>query len=127
MIYDEDDQLQPVQAGSSRCSIDNCANPATWNTLSSTPGAGKVNMCAWHVMYGGSAWGMDRRAEIALVGRSAKSLAENHGAQDAHVPILDVEGRMKPLDAERYIMGVKYTTLLVKGRLGRVLTKGGGK
>jgi len=69
---------------------------------------------------------MDRRNEIALVGRSAKFLAETQGAQNAHVPILDAEGRMQHLDAERYLMGVKYTTMLVKNRLGRILTKNWG-
>jgi hypothetical protein len=121
MLYDEDGVLLPVKTAKSiRCGCGECDRIASWET-EPVSGGKPVPMCGWHVLYGGSKWGHDRRGEIALIGNAAKTQAEVHGNETSHVPILDVRGRFNDCsDADKFLMGVKFTTNLMKGTLGRL-------
>jgi hypothetical protein len=120
MIYDEDDVLEAISGEQRiRCKVERCKNPAAWRT-EPAKGGEPIAMCGWHVMYGGSKWGHERRGELVHVGRLAVASTEKHRSKTTHVPRLDPRGRLTPPDAEKYLLGVKYTTRLMRGSLGRL-------
>lgn len=134
MLYDEDDLLEPITGNQRlRCQDeDGCRAQATWRT-EPADGGDPVPMCAWHILYGSSRWGRERRDEIARLGRLARDFGQENrdqGSRSSHVPELDERGRLGPADAENYILGVKRTTKMARGVFRRIgglrLLSGGG-
>lgn len=121
MLYDEDDVLEPLVGNQHiRCKVDGCRTRASWTT---EPAAGgePLPMCGWHVLYGGSKWGEERRDEIVRVGPAVVAFAEKNRGPQTHVPPLDPRGRFAdPVDAERYLKGIKDSTRVAKRLMGRI-------
>ncbi len=124
MIYDEDDVLEPISGKTKRrCLMGDCKNYAAWMTAP-MGGNEPVPMCGWCVLYGGSTWGHERRDEIVIVGRTARASAFTHRRKTTHVPQLDERGRLDLGDSEKFLLGVKYMTHVIKnGPLGKAMAR----
>ena len=83
----------------------------------------KVPLCGWCVMYAGSQWGHDNREELLHVGRTCVGMAAQHNKP---VPHLDERGRLAPPDAERYMMGIAFTSRMFRRPLARIARKAHG-
>lgn len=71
-------------------------------------------MCAYCLLYSGKAqWGHDNRAELLEVGRGAQEQAAKHNKP---IPAIDERGRLHPADAEKFLMGVSFTSRMVVDR-----------
>lgn len=112
MLYFTDEQVHVCQE---RCICALChERKATWGTkLLSGEGA---SLCAYCLLYSGKTeWGHDNRAELLEVGRAAQELAVKHAKP---LPMLDERGRLHPADAEKFVMGVSFTSKMVVDRFG---------
>lgn len=106
MLAFTEDQVKPFAVKSMvRCSV--CGErPSTWSMaligeLDASP------VCGWCAMYSGTQWGHDNRDELLHVGRACVGMAAQH---DKPIPHLDERGRLSPQDAERYMMGIAFTS-----------------
>ena len=80
----------------------------------------KIPMCGWCIMYSeGCQWGHEERDEILHIGRASQEQAAKSGKK---IPSLDERGRLTPPDAERFMLGVAFTSkMLTKvGRMARM-------
>lgn len=83
---------------------------ATWKVRSKESGE-MVLMCGWCTLYSGkSKWGYENRDDILHVGRAAQEQALK---VNRPIPEIDDRGRIFPGDAERFLLGVAFTTKLV--------------
>lgn len=72
--------------------------------------------CAWCLMYSNQAqWGYDNRDEMLNVGRMALGMAAQHNRP---LPAVDERDRLLPPDAERFMMGVSFTSSVMIDRMG---------
>lgn len=121
MLLDEDNVLVAITGDQRfRCQVpDGCKERASWIT---EPAAGgdAIKMCAWHVFYGGSKWGIERKEEIAVAGRTIQAFALKNRGPHTDVPDLDPRGRLKPVHAERYLLGIKESTGFTKRLMQRI-------
>lgn len=77
---------------------------------------GDVVVCGWCLLYSGrTRWGHENREELLEVGRAATELAAKHCKK---LPALDERARLSPGDAERFVMGVSFTSRVMVDRLG---------
>jgi len=82
----------------------------------------RVPFCSWCLLYGGSKWGHQNREEIYFAGRYVRGTTAVARGKNTNVPVLDEEYRLSPQDAERYVMGIVFTTRRVeRGLMGRFL------
>jgi len=87
---------------------------ATWVTT--LLDGSEVNVCAFCLLYSGKTeWGHDNRAELVEVGRAAQEQAAKFRKP---LPMLDDRGRLHPADAEKFVMGVSFTSRMVVDRFG---------
>lgn len=94
--------------------------PPTEEGLSIRKLDGKVPICGWCIMYSGYCqWGHEERDEILHVGRAAQ---EHAAKANKPIPMIDERGRLMPEDAERFMLGVAFTSkLLTKmGKMARM-------
>jgi len=71
----------------------------------------KVSLCGWCLLYcERSKWGYERREEILYVGKAAQEHAAKAGKV---IPSLDNLGRLMPEDAERFLLGVAFTSKML--------------
>ena len=124
MIYDAEGVLEPLEGKTGRrCSMEGCGNYAAWKTPP-RGSAEPVVMCARCVLYGGSEWGHENRKEIATVGKISRQHAMANRRKSTHVPQLDDRWRLDAADSEKFLLGVKYTTALIKrSPFGRMVKK----
>ena len=72
----------------------------------------KKNVCAWCILYSGKCqWGIDRKHEILDIGRAAQEHAVKHNKT---LPIIDDRGRLSFGDAEKFLLGVMFTSKLLQ-------------
>lgn len=96
--------------------------PPTEDGLSIRKMDGKVSMCAWCILYSGYCqWGHEERDEILHVGRAAQ---EHAAKSNKPLPALDERGRLVPEDAERFLLGVAFTSKLLT-KVGKMARMGG--
>lgn len=80
--------------------------------------------CGWCVLYGGSQWGHLNREELVWAGRYVQGVGATSKSKNTVIPMLDERHRLSPFDAERYMMGIIFTSrILEKGPLGRLARK----
>lgn len=78
-----------------------------------------AEFCAYCLMYSGQTqWGYDNRDELLMTGMAAKEMAAKHNQP---MPVLDERGRLSPDDASKFMMGVVFTSKMVK-RFARMTT-----
>jgi len=76
----------------------------------------RVCVCAYCLLYSGKTkWGHENRKELLEVGRAAQQLAAKHRQP---IPEIDQRGRLNSFDAEKFIMGVSFTSRMVLDRMG---------
>jgi hypothetical protein len=109
-----DDEVVPLERRGETCV---CGARATLKAyLKDRPETG--HFCAHCVLYSGrTQWGYDNRAEILDVGRAAQEMAGKHGKP---MPAVDERGRLLPEDANRFMLGVVFTTKMLS-RIARVM------
>jgi hypothetical protein len=78
-------------------------------------------MCAWCVLYAGSAWGHRFRDEIQARGIMIRQTAVTSGSPKVHVPELDERHRLSPEDAEKLMLGVGFTSMHLRGKLTEII------
>jgi len=77
----------------------------------------EAHLCAHCLMYSGKTeWGYDNREELLHVGRAAQEQAAKHSKP---LPMIDERGKLHPADAEKFIMGVSFTSRMVMDRMVR--------
>lgn len=94
--------------------------PPTEEGLSVRKLDGKVPMCGWCILYSNYCkWGYESREEILHVGRAAQ---EHAGKANKPIPMLDERGRLVPEDAERFLLGVAFTSKMLSkvGKMARL-------
>jgi hypothetical protein len=96
----------------------NCAlcreRKATWSAKLLT--GDRASVCAYCLLYSGKTeWGHDNRAELLEVGRATQEQAAKFRRP---LPALDERGRLHPADAEKFAMGVSFTSRMVVDRFG---------
>jgi len=105
MLYFSPNQVEPIARDKLQCVL--CKNRiATWKTPRRA-GVEKEPMCAFCLLYMGSEWGYQNRAELLEVGRAAQEIAAKH---DKRIPVLDPRGRMGVPECERYMLGIAFTS-----------------
>lgn len=73
-------------------------------------------VCAHCLMYSNETqWGYDNRAELLDVGRA---VVEQAVKSRKSLPTLDKRGRLSPDNAEKFIMGVSFTSRMIVDRFG---------
>lgn len=117
MLYFKKDELTALQRP---CICHVCRERvATWAAQVHLENGEKQvtwEFCAWCLMYSSMAqWGYDHRAEMLHVGRFALGMAANHGKP---VPVLDARDRLSPEDAEKFMLGVSFSSRLMVDRMG---------
>jgi hypothetical protein len=82
----------------------------------------RVTMCGWCIMYSEACkWGHEERDEILHVGRAAQEHAMKHYKP---LPAIDERGRLMPEDADRFMLGVAFTSKMLK-KMGRIAQMSG--
>lgn len=118
MLYFKDKEVHPCTE-KKPCAL--CRERvATWSGKLLT--GDKASVCAYCLLYSGKTeWGHDNRAELLEVGRAAQEQAAKFRKP---LPMIDERGRLHPADAEKFVMGVSFTSRMVVDRfgVGRVLS-----
>jgi hypothetical protein len=119
MLYIDPKEVDIIPAGRTLCA--DCQDrKASWG-MKRVDGEAQEPLCGWCVMYGSSEWGKLNADELVAVGEYVKASALNAQGKNTVVPELDVEHRLAPDAADRFVMGVVFTSrLLDKGPLGRM-------
>jgi hypothetical protein len=111
-IYAEERELEAIPV-SERHKCVACEKVASW-CVEQLSDSSRVSMCGWCVMYSGqAAWGHAYRDELVHVGRACR---DDGGT---NVPELDERSRLDPVNAERYLMGVVFTSRALRNKLRR--------
>lgn len=114
MLYFDPDQVEPIAKERLTCVL--CRKrTATWKTPRKG-GIEKEPMCAFCLLYMGSEWGHQNRAELLESGRAAQELAAKH---DGDMPKLDKRRRLDPGKCEQYMLGIAYSSRFVRNALNR--------
>lgn len=85
--------------------------------------------CGWCVLYGGTRWGHENRDELAWAGRYVQQEGKRSQGRRVVIPMLDEVGRLDAESAERYVMGILFTSKIL-GKMRKVvrsLDDGGAK
>ncbi len=122
LIIEDEDRLQPL-TGSENHKCELCAfRRATWRGPKKDDATGTpVPMCAWCLLYAGSAWGHERRDKILMMGPTIRQSAIASSNPKVHIPELDERHRLPSDDAEKLMLGVFYTSVKLVQRLGAML------
>jgi hypothetical protein len=112
MLYFDDNEVHVCQE-SQPCA--ECRErKATWVAKLLT--GDEASLCAFCLLYSGKTeWGHDNRGELLEVGRAAQEQAAKFRKP---LPLLDERGRLHPADAEKFVMGVSFTSRMVVDRFG---------
>jgi hypothetical protein len=112
MLYFDDRVSTLTKPGVCRC-----GRTAIWHVGESDPvGDEGGSFCGFCLLYDveHSPWAKDNREEVLHVGRTCQGMAAMHNKP---VPSLDDRGRLGADDAEKYAMGILYTTRTLVRRL----------
>lgn len=116
MLFIDPDEVKVIPAGRTRCG---CERYASWEMKDRNGEA--VPFCGWCLMYGESEWGYLNRGELSHVGGYVRAQALRSRRKGTLVPELDEMHRLDPDAADRFVMGVVFTSrLLSQGPLGRL-------
>lgn len=112
------DEYEVIEASKHVCkSREGCGRKASIR-LQAVGTGDWVDFCAWHAMYGESKWASDNEGEIALVGSLSLMSAKKSMGRKVHVPALDGHGRLSADDAEKFMLGVLFTTRMLRRGIG---------
>lgn len=120
MLFIENNELTPISEGPAlkcpACGV----RRATW--MGCAKGESKPRpWCGWCVLYDPTnAWGHERRDEISHVGVLCRSSALKARGKNTIVPELDERHRLQPGDAERFMLGVGFTSGMVRANFKRI-------
>jgi hypothetical protein len=120
-ISSEELEVIPAKAGIEcvRCK----ERVASWR-MEPVDGGEKVPFCGWCVLYGGSKWGYENREDLAWAGRYVQGEGIARQGKNTIIPMLDERHRLAPPDAEKYVMGIIFTSrILENSPLGRFTRK----
>lgn len=116
MLYFEEKESEPILATERHRCVGCGKRVATWRApvIGATE---KAPMCAWCLMYDTvkSEWGHRFRDEMLHVGRTCVGMAAQFAKP---IPVLDDLGRLSPEDAEKFVLGVAFTSRMLRGPLG---------
>lgn len=105
-----DREVEPLDKRRVRCAVCGKQEATLTAILKGRPESG--SFCAYCVLYSGrTQWGYDNRDEILHVGRAAQEFAAKHRK---NIPNLDQRGRLQPVDASLFMMGVLFTTKMLE-------------
>jgi len=123
MLYIDPDEVKIVPSGRTKC-VDCEERYASWG-MKLDGGEDQVPFCGWCLMYGSSEWGRLNRDELVAVGEYVKASALARRGKNTEAPELDERHRLPPDAADRYVMGIIFTSrLLAQGPLGRLAKVG---
>ena len=107
----ENDEMKAIPA-TATATCEGCKErPPTWEAEQTELGP-PIKVCAHCAMYSMKAgWGHKNRDELLHVGRLCQAQAMTHGRV---VPDLDERGRLDPPEAEKFLRGVAYSTLILR-------------
>jgi len=114
----QDNEMRAISAQKANLCEVCTMRPATWEAEPHEEGE-TIQVCGHCAMYSmKTEWSQVNKEELLHVGRYCQAQALKAGREP---PDLDERGRLDPIAAERFMMGVAYTTLLLKKmrRLGR--------
>lgn len=124
--FGEDDHVEPVSAVPRQPCQAVCEGErqASWQAPAKVGGKPML-FCGWCLLYSNmSQWGYDNRDELRYVGGYCKGQAALSQSKRTHHPELDERHRLNPEEAERFCLGIGFTTKLLEhgplGRFGRV-------
>ena len=123
MLYADDNELEAILVSERhRCVVCNHRkNFAAWR-VELKVGGDKAPMCSWCVMYSNQAkWGYENREELSAVGVLCKTTAERSRGKNTHVPKLDARHRLDRQCADRFLLGVQFTSRALKKKLRPVI------
>lgn len=123
MLYIDPGEVDVIPTGPTTCAC--CKKrKASWG-MRRVEGKDREPLCGWCVMYGDSEWGKLNADELVAVGEYVRGFALKTKRKETVVPELDERHRFQPDDAERYVMGVVFSSrLLAQGPLGRLVRVG---
>lgn len=118
-----EEELVPIQASEKRtCQACN-DRTATWKGLKWESTTETIEVCGWCALYSmTTAWGVELREEILHAGRYCQLRAVQYKKD---VSDLDERGRLEPPEAERYMLGIAFSSKMLK-RLGGLALRGRG-
>ena len=123
MLYIDPSEVEVIPTGPTTCAC--CKErKASW-CMQRLGGDGREPLCGWCVMYGDSEWGKLNAGELVAAGAYLRSFALGTQRKGTLVPELDERHRLQPDDADRYVMGIVFSSrLLAQGPLGRLARVG---
>jgi hypothetical protein len=93
---------------------------ASWK-MKPKGGGEPVPLCGWCILYGGSEWGHLNREDLVWAGRYVQGQALGSRRKSTVIPMLDERHRLSPSDADKYVMGILFTSrILERSPLGRL-------
>jgi hypothetical protein len=125
MLFVEPDEIEIIPAGRTKCQA--CEGRyASWRMGTTEAPMIKRDLCGWCALYDQkTAWAHDNREELAHVGEMVLGYARRSVNKKAVIPELDDQHRLDPDAADRFFMGVVFTSrMLGSGPLGRMTKVG---
>ncbi len=125
MLHFLDGEFEVVPASDARliCSdgtaTKKCKRMASWKTRLRDQEE-LVPFCGCCVLYGHSQWGYDNRDELRFIGEFVRATALDSLGKNTLVPELDARHRLQWRDAERYVMGIVFTSRTLVVSFARV-------
>lgn len=116
MLFIEAEEVEVIPAKDGiKCSC--CKERVASYKMEPQGGGERQPFCGWCVLYGGTRWGHENRDELAWSGRYVQQEGKRSRAKHVVIPMLDELGRLDAVSAERYVMGILFTSkLLERGR-----------
>lgn len=123
MLYIDPGEVTVIPTGPTVCAC--CQErKASWAMLR-VGGTDREPLCGWCVLYGDSQWGKLNADELVAAGEYVRAYALSTQRKSTVVPELDERHRLPPDAADRYVMGIVFSSrLLAQGPLGRLAQAG---
>jgi hypothetical protein len=123
MLAFSSEEVEPILA-SSKTRCESCGERTSGWKAWKVGGDARVPVCGWCLMYAAdSQWGQDNKVELLHVGRLCVGMAAQHNRP---IPELDERGRLGHVEAERFMMGVAFTSRMFVGALARIERRASG-
>jgi len=125
MLFVDPSEIEVVPAGRTKCQA--CEERyASWRMDTVEAPTVRRDLCGWCALYDPrTVWAHDNREELAHAGEMVLGYALKSVNRKAVIPELDDRHRLGPDDADRFFLGIVFTSrMLVNGPLGRITKVG---
>lgn len=116
MLYIPPDEVEVIRARDGIQCVHCEERTASWK-MEPKGGGAPIPLCGWCVLYGGSEWGHKNRDELAYSGKYVQGVGGASESPNSSIPMLDDRHRLSAPDAEKYVMGIMFTSKMLTSRM----------